>query len=93
MGCALHKAHYVGQAETAFNIRLNNYRKVVNNPKLIPANLNFRKLGQSFNLHARFTLIEQLSNIHKTNKDAIKLLIKRREDFWIKKPESLSHEG
>ena len=89
MECASCRVQYVGKAETAFNRRLNNHRKDVNNPKSIPADLNFRKPGHSFNLHAIFTLIEQLSNIHKTNKDNLKFRLKRREDFWIQKLETL----
>ena len=85
MECALWKVQYVGKTETTFNIRLNNHRKNVNNPKSIPADLDFRKPGQAFNLHAKFTLIEQLSNIHTTNKDTLKFQLKRREDFWIQK--------
>ena len=37
MECAFCKVQYVGKAEIAFNIRLNNLRKNVNNPKSIPA--------------------------------------------------------
>ena len=85
MECPLWKAQYLGKAETTFNIRLNNHRKNVNNPKPIPADLHFRKPGQAFNLHAKFTLIEQLSNIHTTNKNTLKFQLKRREDFWIQK--------
>ena len=59
MECALCKVQYVGKAETAFNIRLNNHMKDVSNPKSIPADLHFRKPGRSFNLNAKFTLIEQ----------------------------------
>ena len=32
------------------------------------ADFHFRKPGHSFNLHAKFTLIEQLRNIHTTDK-------------------------
>ena len=60
-------SRYVGKDETAFNIRLNNHRKDVRNPKSIPADLHFRKPGYSFNLHAKFTLIEKLSNIYTIN--------------------------
>ena len=64
MSCTLCKIQWVGKAETAFDIRLNNHRKDVNNPKSIPAHFHFRKPGNPFNLHAKFTLIEQWSNIH-----------------------------
>ena len=68
MECALCKFRYVGKAETAFNIRLNNHRKDVNNPKSIPADFHFRKPRHSFNLHAKFILIEQLSNFYTHNR-------------------------
>ena len=55
MECALCKVQYVGKAERAFNVRLNNHRKDVDNPKSIPADLHFRKPGHSFNLHAKVT--------------------------------------
>ena len=90
MECASCKVQYVGKAETAFNIRLNNHRKDVNNPKSIHADLHFRKPEHSFNLHANFTLIEQLSNIHTTDKDTLKFRLKRREDFRIHKLEMLT---
>ena len=93
MECALCKIQYVAKAETAFNIRLSNHRKDKNNPKSIPANLHFRKPGHSFNLHAKFTLIEQLSNIHTTYKETLKFRLKRREDFWIQKLETLIPNG
>ena len=90
MECALCKIQYVGKAETTFIIRLNNHREDINNPKSIPADLHFRKPGHAFNLHPKFTLIEQLSNIHTTDKDTLKLRSKCREDFWIQKLETLT---
>ena len=35
MECALCKVQYIGKAETAFKIRLNNHRKDIINPKSI----------------------------------------------------------
>ena len=93
MECALCKIQYVGKAETAFNIRLNNHGKDVNNPKSIPADFHFRKPGHSFNLHAKFILIEQLSNIQTTDKETLKFRLKPREDFWIQKLETLTPKG
>ena len=61
------------QLLTAFNIH-------VSNPKSIPVDLYFRKAGHSFNLYAKFTLMEQLSNSHTTNKNALKFRLKRREE-------------
>ena len=93
MECALCNIQYVGKGETAFNIRQNNHRKDVNNPKSITADFHFKKPGHSFNLHAKFTFIEQLSNIHTTDKETLKFRLKRREDFWIQKLETLTPKG
>ena len=93
MECALYKTQYAGKAEVTFNIRLNNHRKDVNNPNSIPNNLHFRKSGHSFNLHGKFTLIKQLSNIHTTVKDILKFRLKGCEDFWIQKLETLTPKG
>ena len=92
MECALYKIQYVGKAETAFNVRLN-HRKDVKNPKSIPANFHLRKPGHSFNILAKFTLIEQLSNVHTTDKETLKFQLKHREDFWIQKLETLTRKG
>ena len=59
--CIVCDIQYVGKSETGFNIRLNNHRKDVSNPKAIPACVHFRKEGHSFIQHAKFTLIEQLT--------------------------------
>ena len=93
MECALCKIQYVGKAETAFNIRPNNHRKDVNNPKSIPAKFHFRQPAHLFNLPAKFTLIEQLSNIHITDKETLSIRLNRREDFWIQKLETLTPKG
>ena len=97
MACTSGRVQYVGKAETACNIRLNNHRKDVNNPKSIPTDLHFRKPGHSFNLLAKFTLTEQLSNIHTTDKDTLKFRLKCPEDFWLQKlkmvtPKQLNQE-
>ena len=89
MECPLCKVQYVRKAEAAFNIKLNNCRKDVSNPKSTPADLHFRKPGDSFSLHPKFTLIEQLSN-HTTDKDILKFRLKYREHFWIQKFEKLT---
>ena len=41
-----------------------------------------------FNLHAKFTLIEQLNNINTKDKIILKIRLKPHEDFWIQKRES-----
>ena len=59
--CILCNIQYVGKSETNFNIRFNNHWKGVRHQKAIPACVQFRKEGHNFIQHAKFTLIEQLS--------------------------------
>ena len=93
MECNLCKIQYVGKSETSFNIRLNNHRKDTKNTKSIPADSHFRKPGHDFTKNARFILIEQLNNIENKSKESLRLILKRREDFWIKKLETLKPKG
>ena len=56
--CKLSKIQYVGKAETAFNMQLNNQRKDVKDPKAIPADKHFNQTGHKFNPHAKFIIID-----------------------------------
>ena len=58
--CELCKMQYVGKPETAFNIRLSNHRKYIKDPKAISADKHFNQTRHNFNLHAKFTIIQQL---------------------------------
>ena len=93
MECELCNIQYVGKAETAFNIRLNNHRKDVKDPKAIPADKHFNQTGHNFNKHAKFILIEQLQNIDKTSSETLKDRLKKREKFWINKLKTLTPLG
>ena len=44
MECAICNQQYVGKNETPFNIRLNNHRKDVNDPKVLLADKHFQKM-------------------------------------------------
>ena len=55
--------------------------------------MHFSKPGHSLKLHAKFSLIRQLSNIYTTDKKAVKFRLKRRENFWIPKLEMLTPKG
>ena len=93
MECILCKIQYVGKSETSFNLRLNNHKKDVCNPKAIPVSNHFKIHGHNFMKHAKFTLIEQLTEISNISKDTLRLRLKRREDFWIIKLETLAPKG
>ena len=84
------KIQYVVKSETPFNLRLNNHRKDVNNPKAIPACNHFKMHGHNFMKLAKFTLIEQLTEVSNVRKDTLRLRLKRLEDFWIIKLETLA---
>ena len=84
---------YVGKSETPFNLRLNNHRKDVYNPRAIPACNHFKIHGHNFMKHAEFTLIEQLTEISHVSKHTLRLQLKRREDFWIIKLKTLALKG
>ena len=43
--------------------------------------------------HAKYTLIEQLTEISNVNKDTLRLRLKRREDFRIIKLETHAPKG
>ena len=45
--------------------------------------------NHKFKEHARFNLIEQLAEISNVSRDTLRLRLKRREDFWIIKLETL----
>ena len=77
MECILCKIQYVGKSFTPCNLRVNNHRKEVNNPKAIPACYHFKTHGHNFMKHAKFTLIEQLSETSKVRKDTLRLRLKR----------------
>ena len=62
MECTICNLQYVGKNETLFNIRLNNHRKDVKDAKVILADKHFQKNGHKFNEHARFTIIDRLTN-------------------------------
>ena len=51
MKFALCKVQYIEKAETAFNIKLNNHRKDVNNPKSIPADTQSAEISQKQDEH------------------------------------------
>ena len=60
-------------------------RKDVSYPKAIPACIHFRKEGYEFIQHAKFILIEQLTETENVGKATLKFKLKQMDDFWILK--------
>ena len=74
------------------NCRTNNHRKNVNRQNAPQADQHFKLPNRNFNLHARFTLIEQLDNM-RIDKDLAALRLKKREDFSIETLKTLHPYG
>ena len=94
MECTLCKKQYVGKAETAFNIRLNNQRNVVKNPhpKTILACKHFHEKSHNFNKHAKFIIIEKLTNTKKP-KEILRQRLIERENLWIQTLDTIYPKG
>ena len=84
MECILCKMQYVGNAEAAFNRRLNNHRKDTNKPNSILACKHVQEQGHNFNKHAKFVITGKLLNLH-GSKEALREMLVIRENFWIQK--------
>ena len=71
---------------------MNTYRNDVWRTNGPPSEKHFQMPGHKFNVHAKFTIIEEVYN-----KSLLKLkiysLLERREDFWILKSQTLSPRG
>ena len=48
--------------------------------------------GHNFNVHAKFTIIEEVYN-KPLSKLKVRSLLEHREDFWILKLQNLSRQG
>ena len=81
---------HIGKSETSFNIRLNNHRKDVSNPKAIPVCAQFRIEWHNFIQHAKVIEIEQLTETENVSKTTSKLRLKVMEDFLF--PKGLNQE-
>ena len=65
----------------------------MSNPKTIPTCVYFRKEGHNFIQHAKFTLMEQVTETKNVSKAILKLQLKLREDFWLLKLDTFSPKG
>ena len=90
------KMQYVGKADTAFDLRLNNHGKDTKKPNSILACKHFQEQGHNFNKHAKFIIVKKLVNLH-GSKETLREMLVVRENFWIQKlkalvPFRLNHE-
>ena len=87
-----YKLQYVGKAEAELNLRITHHRKDVLKLNVIPADRYFAQRDHDFNTDAKFIIIEQLQNT-KLSKESITELLKKSENIWIKKLETLLPKG
>ena len=74
--------------QSILNIRLNNHRKDVKDPKAILADKLFQTNGHRFNEHTRFTIIDRLTNTN-LDKEILRECLIQRKNIWIRKMETL----
>ena len=90
--CCSCQIQYIGKSETPFNIRLNNHRKDSKKPNPILACKHFQSSNHIFQRDAQFILIEQIKK-QSYAPESIKLMLKKRENFWIKELQTLFPSG
>ena len=79
--CILCKLQYVGKAETAFNLRLNDHRKDTKKPNAILAPKHCQHKGHNFNKHAKFITTDKLINLHNSKEALWEMLVRARINF------------
>ena len=92
MECRLCSKQYVGKAETASNIRLNNHRKDSKGPSAILACRHSQQQGHNFNYYTKFIFMDKLVNTS-SSKDILRDRLIQRENFWIQKLKALVPDG
>ena len=93
MECSLcEKSQYVGKSEYSLNLRMNTHRNDVWRKDCSPCDKHFQMPGHNFNVHAKFTMIEEVCN-KSLSKLKIRSLLEHREDFWILRLQTLSPQG
>ena len=56
------KSQYVGKSVYSLNLRMNTHRNVVWRTDVPPCDKHFQMPGHNFNVHAKFTIIEEVYN-------------------------------
>ena len=74
------KLQHVSKNEARFDIRLNNHRKDVKDPKATLVDKDFQKNGHRINEHAKFTIIGRLTNTN-LEKEILRERLIQRENF------------
>ena len=93
MECSLsEKSQYVGKSKYSLNLRIKTHRNDVCRKDGPPCGKHFQMSGHNYNVHAKFTIIKEVS-YKSLSKLKIRSLLEHREDFWIFKLQNLSPQG
>jgi hypothetical protein len=85
---------YVGKTETQSNVRTNSHRSEAKKPDSIAIDRHFfENKDHDFEKHAKITLIEKLENTSHMTEYEITTTLEKREDFWMKKLDTLTPDG
>jgi len=83
---------YIGKTETPLNLRMNGHRSDSKKTDKLAVDTHFGQAGHSFDRDAKFTIIEKVRNSNLLKEEISNLLL-RREDFWIKKLQTMEPDG
>ena len=83
---------YVGKTYTTASQRIYGHRSDAKKINSILIDRHFLEAGHNFDTHFRMTIIEQI-NKKDMDINAKKHLLLQREDFWIKKLQTLTPDG
>ena len=90
--CRIYQLQYVGKSGTSFNIRSNKHRKDIKNKNPILACKHLQNSNHNFQRDAKFTLMQQITKSFTTT-EQLRLLLKKRENFWILKLKTFYPDG
>ena len=83
---------YVGKSEPPANIRMNGHRSDAKKTDKLAVDTHFGQPGHIFERDAKFTIIEKIETSN-LEKEEITNLLLRREDFWMKKLQTIQPNG
>ena len=92
--CTLCKySQYIGKSEPSVNLRINTHRYDVNSPNGGRFDKHFNLPGHNYDKHARYIIIEQVRTPSSMNTTALRKLLEDREDFWMKRLNTIYPNG
>ena len=83
---------YVGKSEPPANLRINGHRSDAKKTDKLAVDTHFRQPGHIFERDAKFTIIEKIETSNLKKEEVTNLLL-RREDFWMKKLQTIEPNG